>query len=69
MNTNKRFFDAGVKYFLPATLIVATLAIKKASGLGKLAAFAISTPIMFFSLLTLEKARKGELFDGEDPSL
>ncbi len=63
MNANKKFFDVGVKYILPMTVIGATLAIKKAEGWGKLGVFALSTPILFFSLLTLEKARKGELFD------
>lgn len=63
MDSNKKFFDVGVKYILPMTVIGATLAMKKASGLGKLGVFALATPIMFFSLLALEKARKGELFD------
>lgn len=63
MDSNKKFFDVGVKYILPMTVIGATLAMRKASGLGKLGVFAFATPILFFSLLTLEKARKGELFD------
>lgn len=63
MDSNKKFFDVGVKYILPMTVIGATLAMKKASSLGKLGVFALATPIMFFSLLALEKARKGELFD------
>jgi Na+/phosphate symporter len=63
MDSNKKFFDVGVKYILPMTVIGATLAMKKASGLGRLGVFAFATPIMFFSLLALEKARKGELFD------
>jgi len=63
MDSNKKFFDVGVKYILPMTVIGATLAMKKASGWGKLGVFAFSTPLMFFSLLALEKARKGELFD------
>lgn len=63
MDSNKKFFDVGVKYILPMTVIGATLAMKKASGLGKLGVFAFATPIMFFSLLALEKARKGELLD------
>lgn len=63
MDSNKKLFDVGVKYILPMTVIGATLAMRKASGLGKFAVFAFSTPILFFSLLTLEKARKGELFD------
>lgn len=63
MDSNKKFFDVGVKYILPMTVIGATLAIRKASGLGKLGVFAFATPIMFFSLMALEKARKGQLFD------
>jgi len=63
MDSNKKFFDIGVKFILPMTVIGATLAMRKASGLGKLGVFAFSTPIMVFSLLALEKARKGELFD------
>lgn len=63
MDTNKKFFDVGVKYILPLTVIGATLAMKKASGWGKFGVFVFSTPIMFFSLLALEKARKGELFE------
>ena len=66
MDSNKKFFDVGVKYILPMTVIGATLAIKKASGWGKFGVFVLSTPIMLFSLLALEKARKGELFDKED---
>lgn len=63
MDSNKKFFDIGVKYFMPFTVIAATLAMKKVSGWGRIGVFAISTPIMILSLLTLEKARKGELFD------
>lgn len=48
---------------MPLTVIVATMAMKKVSGWGKIGVFAISTPIMILSLLTLEKARKGELFE------
>jgi|GEM_PF-1436790 len=66
MDSNKKFFDAGVKYILPLTVIGATLAMRKASGWGKLGVFILSTPIMLFSLLALEKARKGELFDNDD---
>lgn len=62
MDSNKKYFDLGVKYVLPLTVIAATLAMKKASGLGKLGVFALSTPIMILSLLSLEKARKGKLF-------
>lgn len=65
MDANKKIFDAGVKYILPLTVIGATLAMRKASGWGKLGVFVLSTPIMLFSLLALEKARKGELFDEE----
>lgn len=63
MDSNKKFFDVGVKYILPITVIGATLAMKKASGWGKLGVFVLSTPIMFFSLVALEKARRGELFE------
>jgi len=65
MDSNKKFFEVGVKYVLPLTVIAATLAMKKASGWGKLGIFVFSTPIMIFSLLSLEKARRGELFDNE----
>jgi len=63
MDTNQKIFDVGVKYVLPMAVIGATLAMKKASGWGKLGVFAFSTPILLFSLLALEKARKGELVD------
>lgn len=63
MDSNKKFFDTGVKYVFPLTFIGATLAMKKAKGWGKLGVFILATPVMFFSLVALEKARKGELFD------
>lgn len=68
MISNKKFFDIGVKYVMPLTVIAATMAMKKVSGWGKIGVFAISTPIMILSLLTLEKARKGELLDQTNPS-
>jgi uncharacterized protein (DUF983 family) len=63
MDSNKKLFDIGVKYVMPLTVIAATMAMRKVSGWGKFGVFAISTPIMILSLLTLEKARKGELFN------
>jgi len=66
MDSNKKFFEVGVKYILPMTVIGATIAMKKASGWGKFGVFVFSTPIMLFSLLALEKARKGELFENEE---
>lgn len=63
MDSNKKLFDIGVKYVMPLSVIAATMAMKKASGWGKIGVFALSTPIMILSLLTLEKARKGELFN------
>ncbi|MEX2593240.1 MAG: hypothetical protein WD426_10725 [Anditalea sp.] len=63
MNSNEKYFDVGVKYVLPLTLIAATLAMKGASGWGKFGIFVISTPIMLLSLLSLGKAKRGELFE------
>jgi hypothetical protein len=63
MNANKKYFDVGVKYALPLTVIAATLAMKGASGWGKFGVFVLSTPIMILSLLSLGKAKRGELFD------
>jgi hypothetical protein len=36
---------------------------KGASGWGKFGVFVLSTPIMILSLLSLGKAKRGELFD------
>jgi hypothetical protein len=68
MDSNKKYFDLGVKYVLPLTVIAATIAMKKASGWGKFGVFALSTPIMILSLLSLEKARKGKLFSDLEAS-
>lgn len=63
MNSNEKYFDVGIKYVLPFTVIAASLAMKGASGWGKLGIFVISTPIMLLSLLSLGKAKRGELFE------
>lgn len=62
MEPNEKFFDFGVKYGLPIGIIAATMAMIKASGWGKLGVFAVSTPLLLLSLLSLGKAQKGELF-------
>lgn len=63
MDCNEKYFEVGVKYVLPLTLIAATLAMKGASGWGKFGIFVISTPVMMLSLLSLGKAKRGELFE------
>lgn len=58
MTTYQKYFDFGIKYGIPLTIIMATLAMKKAKGLGNLAVFALVTPTMLGYLYSLKKAKE-----------
>ncbi|MBD3627970.1 hypothetical protein [Cyclobacterium sp.] len=58
MTTYQKYLDFGVRYGIPLTIIMATLAMKKAKGLGNLAVFALVTPTMLGYLYSLKKAKE-----------
>ncbi|WP_439483868.1 hypothetical protein [Cyclobacterium plantarum] len=58
MTTYQKYLDFGVKYGIPLTIIMATLAMKKAKGFGNLAVFALVTPTMLGYLYSLKKAKE-----------
>ena len=57
MNTEKKYQEFGLKYGIPLTIIAATIAMKKSSGLGKLITFSIVTPAMLGYLYSLFKVK------------
>ncbi|MEX2513704.1 MAG: hypothetical protein WD398_12435 [Cyclobacteriaceae bacterium] len=57
MNAQEKYFDFGIKYGVPLTIILSTFAMKKAKGLGNLAVFALVTPLMLGYLYSLKKVK------------
>jgi len=62
MTTYQKYLDFGIKYGIPITIIMATLAMKRAKGLGNLLVFTLVTPAMLGYLYSLKKV-KDELKD------
>jgi hypothetical protein len=48
-------FENSLKYGVPIVIIVATIALKRSKGLGSIAVFAITAPILAGFVLGLEK--------------
>ncbi|SHN13481.1 hypothetical protein SAMN04488057_107196 [Cyclobacterium lianum] len=67
MTTYQKYLDFGVKYGIPLTIIMGTLAMKKAKGLGNLAVFALVTPGMLGYLYSLKKAKETLKTHPENP--
>ncbi len=57
MTTYQKYLDFGLKYGIPLAVLLATLSMKKAKGLGNLAVFALVTPAMLGYLYSLKRAK------------
>ena len=57
IETYQKYLDFGLKYGIPLSIILATLSMKKAKGIGNLVAFALITPTLLGYLYSLKKAK------------
>ncbi len=58
MEIEKKYFELGVKYGVPIAVIGATIAMNKTKGLGRLAMFAITTPLLLGLMYSLTKVKQ-----------
>ncbi|MFC4872967.1 hypothetical protein [Negadavirga shengliensis] len=55
MSLRKKTFENSLKYGVPIVIIAATIAMKRSKGLGSIAVFAVTAPILVGFLLGLKK--------------
>lgn len=57
MKLGQEYFDFGIKYGVPLTIIGSTIAMSKVKGIGNLLVFGLVTPAMLYYLYTLAQAK------------
>lgn len=57
MKAQEKYFEFGVKYGVPLAIIISTMTMKKAKGLGNLLAFSLITPLLLGYLYSLKKVK------------